>query len=426
MYKLSICLRYLRSHPIIYFSIGGVTIGIAVLIIVVSVMSGFSRDLRARIRGIQSHIVVFGRYSDVYIPYYEELIEKISRIKHVVACAPRVQYMAFIGRQGIIFGGPKGTVTFIGIDPRFEKGKLKGYFGRGGKRQFNFRYDSGEAPESPGAVLGSELFWVKGERFTLCTVRPRSGSFTYCEKEFEVVGSFKTGMSEYDGYLLFMPLEEAQRFLKLDQASLPKSAVTDIAITLDDYRYASEVRRKIEQIRLDRLDIPLGRIYRTQTWEEAKATLLKAVSIEKNVQIVILFFIIIVAGFNIVSIFTLLVRSKVKDIGILKALGATRGGISIIYLMTGFLCGTLGSLAGIFVGLLISYNLNSVADFMRQHFGIDPFPKDIYYLEAIPTQIEYPTIAVIVVSTMAVSLFSSIYPAIKASRYDPIQAIRYE
>jgi len=399
-------------------------------------MGGFSRDIRSRIRGMQSHITVSAQLEyQLYISDYEDLISEIKKIPHVISCSPRIQYNVWLGKRAVII--PR-NIVLVGIDPdkelenlrmSFENPLVK-YFSRGNKRVLNFNYDDSSIPVEPGVVCGSEML-NRGSScspsiITLVTTRPMSGGFAYLEKKFEVVGNFKTGMAEYDSSFIFANLKDVQKFLRLDSCqNNGKGVITDIAITLDDYNKANKAKPLIEEIIKKRYKNPALRPI-VETWEETKAILLRAVSIEKNIQIVILFFIIIVAGFNVIAIFTLMVKTKVKDIGILRALGATRNGISTIFLLAGSLCGTIGSCVGVILGVGISYNLNSVVEFARQKFGFELFPKDVYYLDAVPVEIDPQTIIIIVLLTMVVSLVASIYPAVKAANLDPIEAIRYE
>ena len=355
---------------------------------------------------------------------YDKLIDEVKKIKHVVNCAPRIQWFAILGWGGYL--SVKRQITIVGIDLSYEEngGELKRYFIDGGKKIFSFTYDSGVKPNSSPVVIGSEIIAESvGGSINLVTVRPVGGSYGYFDRKFEIVGNFKTGMSEYDSGMIFMPLQEAQKFLRLDAENNGRDVVTDIAVTLDDYNEADNVKKSISELLANNIR---WQHYYTQTWEETKAILLQAVSIEKNIQIVILFFIVIVAGFNIIAIFTLMVRSKTKDIGILKALGATSGGISMIFMICGILCGTIGSIIGVTAGVCISNWLNGIAELVKNWFGFELFPKDIYYLDAIPVEINLLAIVIIVISTMLVSLLFSIYPAVKAAKYDPVEAIRYE
>lgn len=364
-------LRYLRSHRIIYFSIAGVAIGIMVMIVVTSVMGGFSRDLRTRIRGMQADLVVIPATPNVFIRDYDVLCGRIREIPGVKGCSPRVEWKAWLQ-----FRNTYKEVTFLGIEPEQERGvsQLESYFKAGGKEHFDFKSNpsqNGVRTEVPRGVVRGQEFPVWGfSGFHLMTVRYEGGPF---HQEFQSVGEFKSGMAEYDHSFLVMDLSDAQSFLKL------KGAITTIAITLEDYDGEIEsVRAKIvdalhgfgeerghrpcyEEYHLS------GRCgrFQTRTWEEAKAILLQAVSIEKGIQIIVLFFIIIVAGFNIMAIYTLVVRAKTREIGIMRALGASPGGIIMVFLLSGMFCGLVGSLIGIALGLSFSFNANEIADFVE-------------------------------------------------------------
>jgi lipoprotein-releasing system permease protein len=370
VYKLFMALRYLRSHRIIYFSIAGVAIGIMVMIVVTSVMGGFSRDLRTRIRGMQADLVVIPATPNVFLRDYDQLCEEIRKIPGVQGCSPRIEWKAWLQ-----FRNTYKEVTFLGIVPEQEKGvsQLDSYFKAGGKEHFDFRTEpspEGVRLEIPGAVVLGREFPIFGiSEFQLMTVRYEGGPF---HQSFQSVGDFKSGMAEYDHSFLIMNLSDAQSFMKL------KGAITTVSVTLDDYE------ADIHRVRAELVDVihafgkernhrcyeefhrsgRCGR-FQTRTWEEAKAILLQAVSIEKGIQIVVLFFIIIVAGFNIMAIYTLVVRAKTREIGIMRALGASPRGIIIVFLLSGMFCGLVGSLIGIGAGLTFSYNANEVADFIE-------------------------------------------------------------
>ena len=370
MYKIFIALRYLRAHRIIYFSIAGVALGIAAMVIVTSVMGGFSRDIRARIRGMQADLTLTVRASDLYLPEYEELVEKIRAIPHVKGAAPRLEYSAWITIRGT-----SRVIQLMGIVPELERGTsdIEDYFHQGSKKQFNFLRESGRKPEHPGIVVGSETWWKTSTKAGLRTVRDDTPP-RFLVKDFEIVGWFKSGMTEYDAGASidhagvgFTSLESMQAFLDTPSANA-------IAIELEGYRENVESVRKAvhdvtHEFRACRNSADHERgwcgKYTTKSWEEAKSTLLQAVQVEKGIQIIILFIIEVVAAFIIIAIFTLMVQTKTRDIGILRALGADESGVTTIFLLCGTFCGLVGSIIGIGVGLFLAINLNEITDFVE-------------------------------------------------------------
>lgn len=374
MYKLFMAFRYLRAHRILWFSIVGVAIGLMTLVVVTSVMGGFSRDLRARIRGMSSHFVVVPFPSQYWFADYELLCAEIEKIPHVKGCAPRLEYAAWLGNRGIF-----EDVQIIGVVPAAERkvSDLEKYFKKGTKPVFDFSDESGLAQTAPGVVVGSQM--RESRRVGLLSARYDNGPLL-CQKDFEVVGTFHSGMAEYDSKYLFMDLSTAQDFLKVagsqDLGSRPR--VNSLAVAVDDYeRNGPAVRQAITEAihRVDPCENPEdhapafggGRCKhrRVRSWEQSRAMLLQAVDVEKGIMIIVLMMVVVVAGFNIISINTLVVRAKTRDIGILRALGATGGGVISIFLTVGLLCGFFGSLFGIGLGLLLSYNINHLADVIR-------------------------------------------------------------
>jgi lipoprotein-releasing system permease protein len=368
MYKLFMAFRYLRAHKIIYFSIVGVAVGIMTMVVVTSLMGGFSRDMRSRIRGMQTHIIVTSADKNLWLTKYDEISETIRKIPRVKGCAPRLEYEAWLGR-----GGTYSDVHIVGIIPEHEKNvsELETFFRKGGKTIFDFTPDSREPADKPGVVFGSEL---RGSGHVGLVSARHGTTPILCVKDFEVVGRFRSGMVEYDSNYVFMDLASAQQFLQIEDP--PRANV--LAVSVEDYdRDGREVRQKIvEEFHKRRpcnnpedhgpgiFGYRCG-LYRTMTWEQSKRVLLQAVEVEKGMQYILLSLIVLVAGFNIVAIYTLVVRAKTRDIGILRALGATEGGVTSIFLTSGGLCGLFGSIFGIILGLLLALNLNEIADFIR-------------------------------------------------------------
>lgn len=370
MFNLYVALKYLRSHKIIYFSIAGIAIGIMVLIIVVSVMNGFSRDIRTRIKGINSSFQIHG--NGIYLRDYNDLIDKIRKIAHVKGAAPRVEQVAWLGKPGY----RRINVRIIGIDLVHERdtSRFPFYFGEGSQKSFDFKSDF--PLENPPVVVGSEVPVAAGQNIGLTTVREDVVPRIF-NKDFTVVGTFKTGMYEYDSTYVVMKLHDAQKFLRLTGNS-QTPVVNYISVEADDYgMFREEIRQDIINVLHDwkfnrcrnegMHEYGVCGFYRVSTWEELKHTLLQAVNIERNIQTVIIFFIVIVAGFNIVAIFTLLVRSKVRDIGILRAFGCTKGQIYMIFLYCGAFASLVGALCGVVLGLKVSYSLNDIAEFLERY-----------------------------------------------------------
>ncbi len=369
MYKLFIALRYLRANKVIYFSIAGVGLGIAVMIIVTSVMGGFSRDIQARIRGLQAHLVVKPMHPDILIGDYDRLVGDIRALPHVAGAAPRIEYAAWLSR-----GGSPRSVVVIGIDPKreAETSELPRFFERGGQ-PWGFDAPGGEPQEHPGVVVGCEVYPFAGSSVFLQTVRNADGPM-YMRGEFVIAGHFKSGMAEYDSEYLFMDLTAMQDFMKLAPPHLATPVVNTIAVRVDDYdAYGPAVRaRVVEAVHArypcrnpdDHVAGICGR-FRVQTWQEVRSILLQAVAIERGIQVIILFCIVIVAGFNIIAIYTMMVRAKTRDVGILRSLGATRRGVTSIFLLSGGLCGLFGSIFGIALGALIATYLNEIVAFVR-------------------------------------------------------------
>jgi len=426
LYKLLVALRYLRSKRINFFSIGGVAVGVMVLIVVLSVMGGFIREMRTRIRGTLADIIIERRDMFGFVGY-EEVIARLLKLKHVQACSPHLEGLALIRMRNI-----RRWAYFRGVDPELEVkvGSFNDYVGVLDEKQ-KFRktgvppeFRVGVKPTDPWPIIvgkellevdedlnGNPIYLTMGESVIVYTL---VGLDDHSLKRFKLVGVFKSGMYEFDSTMMYMPLDLAQ---KLRKATNPP-VITSLNVKLDDYRYAKEVCKQIKKL--------LGPAYSVQTWEEKRKPFLRAISLEKRVMAVILFFIIIVAGFMILSILTMIVIEKTKDIGILVSLGGTVRGIMSIFLLNGLVIGVLGATLGSILGVATTFWLNPIADAVYALTGFRVFPRDIYYLDRIPTELNPMSIAITAASAIVVSFVASIYPARRAAKMDPVEALRYE
>ncbi len=418
MYKLFVSLRYLRRKKITFFAVAGVAVGVMTLIVVLSVMSGFDKELRSKIRGTLSHLIVQKR--GIYgLDSYKEVVKKIESFEHVKACAPYIEGPALLNVRGA-----KEFTYFKGIDPVAEAkvGNFENYIKQFGNKPQDLLTVHGDK-ETPSAFGGVELLRIRegdpetnpecfiqnGEKIVLVSIK---GWDKINVKPFILTGKFKSGMYDVDKNYIYIPLKIAQNLAGT------KDSVTGISVKLDDYKNAPLVRERLQR--------ELGFGFYVQTWEEVRGTFLKAVALEKRVMAFILFFIIIVAGFNILAILTMIVFEKSKDIGILKALGATTKGIMSIFLMNGLFIGLSGSAVGAGIGLAFINRINWIEKTVYNYSGWRPFPPEVYYFNEIPTVVDPKSIIVIVAFSVACGVLFSIYPALKAARLDPIETLRYE
>lgn len=418
MYKLIVSLRYLRKKKVTFIAMAGIAIGVMTLIVVLSVMKGFDNELRMRIRGTLAHIVIFknGMYG---FDNYKDIMELLKTVDHVKATAPYIEGPALMRKRGI-----KEFVYFKGIDPLAEVkvGNFADYINIfGTKPQDLLKTDDEKKIHSafggielmrigPGDFeTNPESFLPDMEKVVLVTLK---GWDTISVKPFFVTGRFKSGMYDFDKSYIYITLSAAQELAGI------KDSVTGIEVKLDDYKHAPAVR--------DFLQTELGFGYYVQTWEDSRKTFLAAVTIERRVMTIILGCIVIVAGFSILAILRMVVMEKMKDIGILKSLGATSKGIMSIFILNGFFIGIIGSAIGVFIGMSIVYKINTIEKSVYNLTGWRPFPPEIYYFNQIPTIINPVDIMTIAGLTILCSLIFSLHPSIRAAHFNPVDILRYE
>jgi len=415
-YEFFIGLRYLRAKRRqtfisvnTFISVAGIFLGVAALIIVLAVMNGFETELRDKILGINSHIVLM-EY-DGGMKDHAVVMKKIESIKGVVASTPFIYGQAMLKNEGRVTGVVlRGMSTETSADV-INIGKMK---------EGDLAYLSGEGNKTglPGVVIGKELAQNLGVvlfdtvEILLPMGIPTPMGVVPKIQEFGVVGVFDSGSYEYDSTLVFMSLENCKKFLNM------KDEVTGIEIKIDDIYGAGKIAKTIEQ--------KLGYPYWARSWMEMNKNLFSALKLEKRVMFIILSLIVLVAAFNIITTLIMTVMEKARDIAILKSMGATARGIMKIFMIEGMVIGAIGTALGCIAGITVALNLERISRFVENLFEFKIFPKDVYYLDELPSQINYGDVTAIALVAMLICFLAAIYPSWRASRLDPAEALRYE
>ena len=426
-YELFVSIRHLsakKSQKFIslntWISIAGVGLGVMALIVVIAVMSGFSKDLRDKILGTNSHVVV-SNMNRAMVENYDGILKKVRSVEGVTAAAP------FIMNQVMLINGDRVSgIVVRGIDP--EKEETVSDLGKNmvsgtvsdlkTKSSFSGEIKGREKKNRAGIILGKELSRRLGvgvgdivsmvspvSRVTPVGLIPRM-------KLFKVVGVFESGMYEYDANLSFILLKSAQKFFSM------KNGVSGIEVRVADIEQAGNIASVIQK--------ELGFPYLVRDWMRMNRNLFSALKLEKVVMFIILILIIFVAAFNIVSTLFMLVMEKAKEIAILKSMGASCSSIMKIYSYQGLVIGLVGTFLGCATGFVIVPNLNEIVSSIESIFGIVAFPSDVYYLDRLPSKIQYMDSFLIIIFSVVICLVASLYPAWRASKLDLVDGLRYE
>ena len=420
-FELFISLRHLKSKRAQKFislntwiSIGGVALGVMALIVVIAVMSGFGKDLRDKILGTNSHIVVTN-ITRSGMDDFESVLKKVMQSDGVKAAAPFI-----LNQVMLTFGSKSSGVVVRGVDPEreamvsdLEKNLIQGEIGMLKRRKKN-KADPGHDNIILGKELSQKLGVQVGDAISMVSPASRLTPMGLIPKIklFKVVGLFESGMFEYDSSLAFISVQAAQRFFSM------KGKVSGIEIRVEDIDSADQIAEILQE--------NLGFPYYVRDWMRMNKNLFSALRLEKIVMFIILILIILVAAFNIVSTLFMVVMEKTKEIAILKSMGASRASIMKIFSFQGLIIGLLGTLIGCIGGFTIVPNLNEIVGFIENIFGITAFPSDVYYLDKLPSEIQYMDSFLIVVFSIFICFVASLYPAWRASRLDPVDGLRYE
>jgi len=386
----------------------GLALGVAALIVVLSVMNGFQKELRTRILGVAAHVQISGPEGE--LADWPGVAAAAARLPGVAAAAPYVQQQGMLSLAGQVKG-----VLVRGILPGDEERVAD--FARHMKAGRLTHLRPGEF----GIVLGAELAYAlrafEGDKVTLiapqgmvtpAAVLPRM-------KQFTVVGIFEVGMFEYDSGLALIQLEDAQRLYQMD------AAVSGVRLKLDDLFAAPAVARAAgEALRTVAPEL------RATDWTRSHANFFRAVAIEKNMMFLILLLIVAVAAFNIVSTLVMTVTDKRADIAILRTLGASPGSIMRIFIIQGTLIGVIGLALGVAGGVALALNVETVVPFLERLFGIQFLAKDVYYISDLPSDLHWADVWVIAVTSFTLTVLATLYPSWRAARVNPAEALRYE
>ncbi|MBN8475279.1 lipoprotein-releasing ABC transporter permease subunit [Sulfuritalea sp.] len=416
MYELLIGLRYTRAQPregvanrfisfISLISMLGLALGVAALIVVLSVMNGFQKELRERILGVVSHVQISSESGE--LADWSQVVQGAARHPRVKAAAPYVQAQGMLSHDGQVRG-----MMVRGILPEVEDSVA----------DFARHMRSGKlaqlVPGEFGIVLGSELARAlratTGDKLTLlapqglvtpAAILPRV-------KQFRVVGIFEVGMFEFDSGLALVHMGDAQKLYRMDDR------VTGVRLKVDDLFAAPRIGRELLRF----LDTDAW----VSDWTRSHANFFRAVEIEKRMMFLILLLIVAVAAFNIVSTLVMAVTDKRADIAILRTLGASPKSIMAIFMVQGTLIGSVGLAAGIAGGVALALNIDVVVPALENVLGLKFLSRDVYYISDLPSDLHWSDVGTIGVVSFVLTLLATLYPSWRASRTQPAEALRHE
>ncbi len=410
-FERTVAMRYLRPRGkegfisvIAGFSLLGIALGVATLIIVMSVMNGFRDELLGRILGLNGHIAVVnvgGKFVG-----FDAAAERIRDLPGVVSVTPIVQGQVMASSKNLSTGA---LVRGIRPDDFRATELLANSIDTGSLDDFN-----GRNTIVIGYRMASALRVRPGDLVTLISPQGTVTAFGAVPRmaAYRVAATFNVGMHEYDSSFVFMPLQAAQVFFRY------KGAVTGLDVMIDDPDRAAERGTAILRLAIPGLSVV--------TWTQKNASYFNALKVERNVMFLILTLIIIVAAFNIISSMIMLVKDKGRDIAILRTMGATRGMVMRIFFMSGAAVGVVGTFMGLALGWLIARFLADIQERIEELIDIKLFPPEIYFLTQIPSVMDPVEVAQVVGLGLALSFLATLYPSWRAARLDPVEALRYE
>ncbi|MBV9542424.1 MAG: lipoprotein-releasing ABC transporter permease subunit [Alphaproteobacteria bacterium] len=410
-FEWMIALRYLRARRaesvvsvISLFSLIGIALGVAPLIIVMSVMNGFRHELLGRILGLQGHVLVQGIGGNLLD--YDSVSQRVLQVPGVVRAAPIVNGQALASgggiSPGVIIRGIRASdlKTLTAVSSTLSPDALEQFHG-------------GESVII-GKRLATRLGIQPGGSITLLAPQGNVTPFgmTPRQKTYTVAGTFNIGMSEYDGTYVFMPLDEAQLYFNMGDS------VTGLEVLVSDPDAVKTMLQPIANA--------AGSGSRVLSWQDISSSLFEALEVERVVMFMILTLIILVAALNIISGLIMLVKDKSSDIAILRTMGATRGAIMRVFLIAGGSIGVIGTILGFVIGIVFCANIEGIRQFLSSLTGTTLFNPEIYFLSRMPAEMDPAEVIAVVVMALTLTFLATLYPSWRAARLDPVEALRYE
>ena len=410
-FEWMVAMRYLRARRqegfisvIAWFSLLGIALGVATLIIVMAVMNGFRQELMTRILGINGHLSVYGTTNS--LTGFDPLAEKVRKVPGVVTVTPIIERQVMVTAKGVARGA---VVRGLRVEDLAGRAVIAENIVSGSLDDFK----GGDAVVV-GTRLASLLGLRIGDKITLLSPKGTVTVFGTVPRlrAYRIAATFEIGMYEYDSGFVFLPLEAAQVYFRLP------AAVTNLEVFVEDPDRALAIGEDILKA--------IGGQGRIHDWQQANASFFNAIQVERNVMFLILTLIIVVAAFNIISSMIMLVKDKGRDIAILRTMGATRGTIMRIFFLSGASVGIIGTTAGFILGLTFTQNIETIRQWIQGLTGTELFAAEIYFLSRLPAVADPAEVAMVVLMGLGLSFLATLYPSWRAARIDPAEALRYE